>query len=111
MNIAVLVIIRLFSSVEPVFSTLAAAGSLAVFILAPVGTRNKPLDKTERLVYRQKTIMLLAAELIIYLVLLFFHLKETAAAAAMALLALGFMLVMGSIKLYHEKHTAGKQIR
>lgn len=45
------------------------AGIVAIVVLSPVGTKNKPLDALERKVYRKRTYIILGLELLVSIIL------------------------------------------
>ncbi len=71
---------------------------IIVFSLSPVEDRNKPLDKTERTVYRKRSLYVLLVEVILTVVLLSIGFKFVALSVSISLLALSLMLIAGKIK-------------
>ncbi|MEG2813783.1 MAG: accessory gene regulator B family protein [Oscillospiraceae bacterium] len=74
------------------------ASSLVVLILAPVEDQNKPLDDTEKVVYRRKAQVILSA--IVFMILLFSHIKIhfIVNTIVTSLSVLAIMLIFGKIK-------------
>lgn len=71
---------------------------IMVFSLSPVEDRNKPLDKTERAVYRKRSLYVLLFEVILIVLLLCIGFKFVALSVSISLLALSLMLIAGKIK-------------
>ena len=71
---------------------------IIVFSLSPVEDRNKPLDKTERTVYRKRSLYVLLVEVILIVILLSIGFKFVALSVSISLLALSLMLIAGKIK-------------
>lgn len=71
---------------------------IIIFFISPVETKNKPLDSTERLVYKKRTRIVLMTEILISLVM--FELKFTLilSCISVSILALCVLLVLGKLK-------------
>lgn len=82
------------------FSCLLTAVFSAVFILwlAPVEDQNKPLNQTERKVYRKKAIQILLTELLFLCGLLLSHQIRLAATITISLAAASILVICGQIK-------------
>lgn len=65
-----------------------------IFLLTPVEDVNKPLEASERIIYRQKTRRILLLEVLITL-LFWFVLKEIAVCCIMVFMILSIMLLLG----------------
>lgn len=98
MILAVLLGVRFIPWNGYVFSILIVCAGIAVFLLAPVEDRNKPLDQLERAVYGKKarmiSVILIAAAISLWLA----GAVQSALSVAMALGVITVMLVLGSIK-------------
>ena len=75
------------------------AGSL-IIILAPIEDANKPLDKTEILVYRTRTRIIFGIQMSIIILLLFLGQKNISMCMSFSDFLLGCMLLLGKLKKY-----------
>lgn len=98
MLIVVSIGMKYFYMTEWVYYVVLAAAAAVVLILSPVEDRNKPLDETEHKVYKRRTILIMAAELVIALLLKLAILDALFVAIAYSFIALGLMLITGKIK-------------
>lgn len=67
-----------------------------IISLSPVENRNKPLDAIEKLVYRKRTMFLLALNCIIIIVFMIFSLNQLYTCVVLSLVSLSIMLLLGS---------------
>ncbi|MDD3172891.1 MAG: accessory gene regulator B family protein [Herbinix sp.] len=72
---------------------------IIIICLSPVEDSNKPLDKTERIVYRRRTIYILITEILTIILLISLGFPTIAMSISISLFALCFMLILGSIKI------------
>ncbi|MCM1488503.1 MAG: accessory gene regulator B family protein [Firmicutes bacterium] len=79
------------------YAALAVSASV-VLILAPVEDRNKPLDETEHKVYKRRTTLIAAVEIIISLLLKLLISNNLSVAIAYSFIVLSFMLIVGKVK-------------
>lgn len=70
---------------------------LVIVILSPVHNSNKFLDDIERKVYKQRTLIILAIEVIITLVTLILDVENVCVCFVLSLVALSIMLILGKI--------------
>lgn len=75
-----------------------AVSALVVIILAPVEDRNKPLDETEYRVYKRRTMLIAAIELIIALMLKPLISYNLFIAIVYSFAVLSLMLIAGKVK-------------
>lgn len=78
--------------------SIAAAATCVVFLLAPVEDENKPLDKTEQVVYKKRSRWISFALLGSIVILMMIEKFETAYCIAAAIMASATMLVLGKLK-------------
>ena len=74
------------------------ASAVVILGLAPVEDKNKPLDVYEVKVYRRRTGVIVAAELLLFAIGLIYEVKLLSTAICLAVLLLAVMLVLGKIK-------------
>ncbi len=77
---------------------LALIGGLIIFIFAPRGDENKPLDELEKVVYKSRARRILLVEELLILVFMFLGWNRVAFCIVMALMALSFMLIIDYAK-------------
>lgn len=94
---AVLSVIRLVSQSRLICGIIAVAGAAVIFALAPVGDANKPLDKIEQKVYRERACLTLGFWLITLLFGFVLGLESVTATIATAIATLGIMVGVGKI--------------
>jgi len=70
----------------------ALMGGIIIFLLAPRGDANKPLDELEKVVYKSRTRRILLVEELLILVLMFRGWNSVAICISMALMASSLML-------------------
>lgn len=83
---------------------LSAIGTIICVTMSPVEDVNKTLDETEIKVYRKKTLIILSAEMIIFIISIFVLMK-LAAVISIALSLEGIMLILGKIVNIQFKST------
>lgn len=83
-----------------VYYAVLVAATLVVLVLSPVEDRNKPLDEIEHKVYKRRTILIAAAELLIGLALRLAGLGNLFVAVVYSFCMLSIMLVAGKVKNY-----------
>ena len=69
-----------------------------MIVLSPVEDKNKPLDEIEYRVYKKRTILIAATELLIGIVLKLAKLDNLFVAVVYSFVVLSFMLVAGKVK-------------
>lgn len=84
---------------EVVHMVLCFVCAVTIWFIAPVGSRNKPLDEMEHLVYRRRTRCILTAETVLALCAWFCNWTNIFLAVEMALAVVTFSLVAGKRKL------------
>lgn len=78
---------------------LLAVSSLVILLLAPVESKNKPLDSMEKMFYRKKTIIIWCIETFAAIVFALLKLNAISECFVMAELILGLSLIAGTVKL------------
>ncbi len=79
-------------------SIMIVGASVVIICLAPVEDKNKPLDKEEQRVYRKRTYLIWAAELMVAVICCFLQQISPAVCFAMTFLVMAVMLVLGKLK-------------
>ena len=98
MLIIVLVGIKYLYLTELMYYVVLLAAALVVIVLSPVEDKNKPLDEIEHRVYKKRTILIVATELLIGIVLKLMGLDNLFVAVVYSFVVLSFMLVAGKVK-------------
>ena len=98
MLIIVLVGIKYLYLTEWMYYVVLLAAALVVIVLSPVEDKNKPLDEIEHRVYKKRTILIAATELLIGIVLKLTGLDNLFVAVVYSFVVLSFMLVAGKVK-------------
>lgn len=83
---------------EWIYYAVLVAATLVVLVLAPVEDRNKPLDEIEHKVYKRRTVIITAAELIIALLLKLLISDNLFIAIVYSFTVLSLMLIAGKAK-------------
>ena len=94
---AVLSAIGLVVQSRLICGVIAVAGAAVIFALAPVGDKNKPLDKIEQKVYRKRACLTLGFWLVILLFSFVLGWEYVTATIATALATLGMIVILGSV--------------
>lgn len=89
---------RYLTLTEWAYYVILPAAALVVLVLSPVEDRNKPLDETERRVYKKRAALIAVAELMIGLVFKLIGLDSLFVAMVYSFAVLCFMLVIGAVK-------------
>lgn len=98
MLIIVLVGIKYLYLTEWMYYVVLLAAALVVIVLSPVEDKNKPLDEIKHRVYKKRTILIVATELLIGIVLKLMGLDNLFVAVVYSFVVLSFMLVAGKVK-------------
>lgn len=98
MLIIVLVGIKYLYLTEWMYYVVLLTAALVVIVLSPVEDKNKPLDEIEHRVYKKRTILIVATELLIGIVLKLMGLDNLFVAVVYSFVVLSFMLVAGKVK-------------
>lgn len=82
-----------------VYYAILAAAFVIVLVLSPVEDKNKPLDDLEYKVYKRRAIIIAVIELAVTGLLKWVGLDSLFVAAVYSFAVLGFMLIVGTIKI------------
>lgn len=96
--IAVLSVIKYVEISCFVCTGLLFVSSVIILLLAPVESKNKPLDNIECVVYRKKAVGIWCIEVMSAIAFLIIGFKEVTVCIAMAFIVLGISLFVGVIK-------------
>lgn len=77
---------------------IVAASSTVILKVAPIEDKNKPLDSTEKIVFRKRTVLIWLAEIILLLLFLILKLDLFVVPISLSMLLEGVMVVLGIIK-------------
>lgn len=83
---------------EWMYYVILAVAMLVVFVLSPIEDRNKPLDEIEHKVYKRRTILIAAAELLFGIMLKLTKFDTLFVAVVYSFAVLSLMLVAGKAK-------------
>ena len=95
----VLLAIRLIPLTDFIILGLIGIGGSIVLGLAPVDDSNKPLNQTEKRIYKRMVSIILIIEILTSISLLILSFSEIALVIAISICVLGSMLVLGRIRL------------
>lgn len=95
LTITYLCINKYIPDTDFVISIITVIAGIILFMLAPVETSNKPLDRTELSMYKKRTRIILLSDICIITILLAFDLNSIALCIGIALLVLSFMVILG----------------
>ncbi|MGN9165753.1 accessory gene regulator ArgB-like protein [Tissierellaceae bacterium HCP3S3_D8] len=93
-----LLLIRSIPIVKFTVLAIASISGVIVYVLAPVEDKNKPLDDIENKVYKRRTRIILAIEILAVLVLYILGFKEASLVISVAILMLSLMMIGGRLK-------------
>ncbi len=77
---------------------LLVLSSVIILLFSPIGTKNKPLDEIEKIIYRKKTIIVWSVETCVALVFIVLNSTEIHIAITLALVIISIALIFGNIK-------------
>ncbi len=98
MLVIVSICIRCLSLTEWVYYAVLAVSVFVILVLSPVEDKNKPLDEVEHKVYKKRTMLIAAVEVVICFSLWMMKLHRLFAVVVYSFTALGFMLIAGKVK-------------
>lgn len=81
-----------------VYYAVLAVSVFVILALSPVEDKNKPLDEVEHKVFKRRTMLITAVELVICFSLWMMKLHSLFAAVVYSFTVLGFMLIAGKVK-------------
>ncbi|MFI3177368.1 MAG: accessory gene regulator B family protein [Eubacteriales bacterium] len=81
------------------FNNLAiCTGVLVILAIAPIGDKNKPLDRVEKKRYRKKVYQILFIIVLVYAISSVFVVEKITTAISIAILVISVSLILGKIK-------------
>ena len=98
MLIVVSIGMKYLSVMEWMYYVILAVAMLVVFVLSPIEDRNRPLDEIEHKVYKRRTILIAAAELLFGIMLKLTKFDTLFVAVVYSFAVLSLMLVAGKVK-------------
>lgn len=81
-----------------IYDILVFISTITICFFSPVEDKNKPLDEIEKKVYKRKCILILAVELLIFILFRIFHINTVSICFDMVWVTLSIMLIAGKIK-------------
>lgn len=95
MIVAMLVLMYVNTVTMIVLSVTAFLSGIAIILLAPVDSENKRLEKDEIVKFKTRSIVILIAEIIFALIMLYFKIYVLSSAAMLAITMSGILLAAG----------------
>lgn len=103
-SVTIILILVKYFVIDAVPCMIITVALLAVIILlSPVEAINKPLDQTERVVYRRRTIVIALSEFVVAVVLVCLGLTKQASSIMFAYGLVVFSLLMGMFSLRRKR--------
>lgn len=90
--------LRYFCIADEAYYVILVISIVVILILSPVEDKNKPLNEIEHKIYKKRTAIIVAAELVIYLILKIVRLDHLSEVIIYSFAVLSFMLIAGKIK-------------
>lgn len=103
--IAVLLAMKYLAIPTFIYIIALAISCVIIFILAPVEDANKPLDDIERVIYKRRTYVIIALEVIIYIIALAFRIESVILCVYWVFVAMSIILVLGRSKNVHQNNS------
>lgn len=104
LTVAALGLIRLLSGTAEGCAVTLLLSDVCILLLAPVGSENKPLDETERRVFRRRARVMTALLTAAAFGMMLFHWIWPSACLAAASAVLSAMLILGTVKNKLSNH-------
>lgn len=95
MIVAMLVLMYVNTATMIVLAVTAFLSGIAIILLAPVDSENKRLEKDEIVKFKTRSIVILIAEIIFALIMLYFKIYVLSSAAMLAITMSGILLAAG----------------
>ncbi len=95
MIVAMLVLMYVNTATMIVLAVTAFLSGIAIILLAPVDSENKRLEKDEIVKFKTRSIVILIAEVIFALIMLYFKIYVLSSAAMLAITMSGILLAAG----------------
>lgn len=102
---AVLLAMRFVDLTNLIYCLLYCLSSIIILCLAPIADINKPLDKTEKIVYKKRTVILWVTETVVIFICYFFSWSIIFESCIYSLFSTAIMLILGIIK---NKYNIGR---
>lgn len=99
-TVIMLLVIKFIPQTDFIILGIALIAGSLILILAPIEDANKPLDKTEILVFRKRTRIIFGIQMSIIILLLFSGQKNISMCMSFSNFLLGCMLLLGKLKNY-----------
>lgn len=77
---------------------LLVLSSVVILLLSPIGTKNKPLDEIEKIIYRKKTIIVWGVETCVAIVFIILDITEIHIAITLAQVIISIALIFGNLQ-------------
>ena len=98
LTVAALLLIRFLSGTAAGCAVTLLLSAVCILLLAPVGSENKPLDETERRIFRRRTRVMTALLTAAAFGMMLMHMTGLCACLATASAVLSAMLMLGTVK-------------
>ena len=98
MIVAILLVIRFFHFGNFICDIISIISSIPIFIFAPVDTPKRRLDDIEKKVFRKRTIIILASELLVQLALSFILDENIIMTFSLSFISVATVMIIGLIK-------------
>lgn len=77
---------------------LLVLSSVVILLLSPIGSKNKPLDEIEKIIYRKKTIIVWSVEICVAIVFIILDITEIHIAITLAQVIISIALIFGNLQ-------------
>lgn len=77
---------------------LLVLSSVVILLFSPIGTKNKPLDEIEKIIYRKKTIIVWSVETCVAIVFIILDITEIHIAITLAQVIISIALIFGNLQ-------------
>ena len=77
---------------------LLVLSSVVILLLSPIGSKNKPLDEIEKIIYRKKTIIVWSVETCVAIVFIILDITEIHIAITLAQVIISIALIFGNLQ-------------
>lgn len=77
---------------------LLVLSSVVILLLSPIGSKNKPLDEIEKIIYRKKTIIVWSVETCVAIVFIILDITEIHIAITLAQVIINIALIFGNLQ-------------
>lgn len=77
---------------------LLVLSSFVILLLSPIGSKNKPLDEIEKIIYRKKTIIVWSVETCVAIVFIILDITEIHIAITLAQVIISIALIFGNLQ-------------